>query len=227
MNKIIKNIALGICFFSVGCSSFSEKKLSHKFVPTPMPEEKPVKGPKTGSIYDTASFGSLFINDNKAHKVGDIITVQLSEDLDATNSRTLNTSRDNAITTALPVNHLGPISLRKVDTKLNGSTFKNAQTASGSLVQGNTLTGNVSVTVVKRYFNGNLEILGQKKLSLDDGEQYVRVTGIIRPKDISSQNVVLSTNIANADITYIGAGEMTDSMKRGWLSRIVDALSPL
>ena len=81
--------------------------------------------------------------------------------------------------------------------------------------------------MVKRYFNGNLEVLGQKKIVLDDGEQYVRVSGLVRPKDISSDNVILSTRIANADITYIGAGETTDAMKKGWLSRIVDNLSPL
>ena len=209
-----------------GCSSYVEKKVSKAFIPTPMPEFETNKGPLTGGIYNSTVFGSLFVNDNKAHKVGDIITVQLAEDLDATNSRTLNKSRDNALLTAIPANHIGPVSLRQVDKKLNAGTFKNTQAASGSLVQGNTLTGNVSVTVVKRYFNGNLEVLGQKKLSLDDGEQYVRVSGMVRPDDITSDNVVTSDRIANADITYIGAGEMTDSIRAGWLSRITDALTP-
>ena len=73
---------------------------------------------------------------------------------------------------------------------------------------------------------GNLEILGQKKLTLNNGDEYVRVRGIVRPEDITSNNVVLSDRIANAEITYIGAGDVADAGRRGWLSSVLTSISP-
>jgi flagellar L-ring protein precursor FlgH len=73
----------------------------------------------------------------------------------------------------------------------------------------------------------NLEILGQKKLTLNNGDEYIRVRGIVRPEDITSNNVVQSDRIANAEITYIGAGDVADTGQQGWLSRVLTSLSPI
>jgi len=80
---------------------------------------------------------------------------------------------------------------------------------------------------VRVFANGNLEIIGQKKLRLNNGDEYVRVRGIVRPKDISSDNVIKSERIADADIQYIGAGDIARSGKKGWYSQILDSVSPL
>ena len=77
------------------------------------------------------------------------------------------------------------------------------------------------------YGNGNLEILGQKKLTLNNGDEYIRVSGIVRPRDISSDNIVPSDRIANADIDYIGAGDTAISGKKGWYSRFIENISPI
>lgn len=68
--------------------------------------------------------------------------------------------------------------------------------------------------------------MGQKKLTLNNGDEYIRLTGIVRPSDISPDNIVESDRIANADIKYIGAGQIADAGKRGWLSRAVNSASP-
>jgi flagellar L-ring protein precursor FlgH len=73
---------------------------------------------------------------------------------------------------------------------------------------------------------GNLEILGQKKLTLNNGDEYVRLHGIVRPDDIMANNVVMSDRVANAEITYVGAGDLADAGRRGWLSRFITSLSP-
>ena len=85
----------------------------------------------------------------------------------------------------------------------------------------------MSVTVVRVFDTGNLEILGQKKLTLNNGDEYIRVRGIVRPDDISSSNVILSDRIANAEIKYVGAGDIADTAKQGWLARVFTAVSPL
>ena len=90
----------------------------------------------------------------------------------------------------------------------------------------NSLTGQMSVTVARVFEGGNLEILGQKKLTLNNGDEYIRVRGIVRPEDISSNNVISSDRIANAEIKYIGAGDVADTAKVGWLQRIITGVSP-
>ena len=84
----------------------------------------------------------------------------------------------------------------------------------------------MSVTVMRVFPNGTMEILGQKKITLNNGDEYIRLRGLVRPEDISSKNLILSDRIANADITYIGAGDVADSSKRGWLGKAMTAISP-
>jgi flagellar L-ring protein FlgH len=82
------------------------------------------------------------------------------------------------------------------------------------------------VHVIRVLPGGNLEILGQKRLTLNNGDEYIRVKGIVRPEDISSDNVVQSDRIADADIKYVGAGELADTGKQGWLGRALTSVNP-
>ena len=77
------------------------------------------------------------------------------------------------------------------------------------------------------FSNGNMEIMGQKKLHLNNGNEYVRLSGMIRPQDISANNVVQSSRIANAKIAYLGVGDIADTGQKGWLSRALSSISPL
>jgi flagellar L-ring protein precursor FlgH len=81
--------------------------------------------------------------------------------------------------------------------------------------------------VVRVFTNGNLEILGQKKLTLNNGDEYIRVSGIVRPRDISSDNIVQSDRIANADINYFGAGDTARSGRKGWYTKMLETITPL
>jgi len=69
--------------------------------------------------------------------------------------------------------------------------------------------------------------MGQKRLALNNGAEYVRLTGIVRPEDIGSDNVVTSDRLAHADIRYIGAGDVADTGQQGWLSRVLTAVNPI
>ena len=76
------------------------------------------------------------------------------------------------------------------------------------------------------FENGNMEIAGQKKLTLNNGDEYVRLTGLIRPEDVSAENKIDSRRIADAQIVYVGAGEISDASQQGWLSRTMRNVSP-
>ena len=155
-------------------------------------------------------------------KVGDILTVALSEKFTASKSQSANSAKTDAYDITLPKVLVGSNTAGLFTTGTN-----QAFTGSGTASQSNSLNGELSVTVTRVFANGNMEILGQKKLLLNNGSEYIRLTGLIRPEDISASNVVSSSRIANAKISYLGAGEIADTAKKGWLSSLFSNISPL
>ena len=89
----------------------------------------------------------------------------------------------------------------------------------GELTQENSLDGSITATVTRVLPNGYLVIKGEKLLTLNEGSEVVRVSGIVRTTDIDSNNMIESTKIANAHITYKGNGVVSNSSKAGWLTR--------
>ena len=180
-----------------------------------------------GAIY-TPNKNGLFAMESRAHRVGDILTVSFTESFQATKSQNAASTKSSDSKVTLPniLENLAGTDLVPESTDLSAST-EQSFTGSGSSNQSNSLTGLISVHVVRVFANGNLEILGQKKLTLNNGDEYIRVSGIVRPKDISSNNVVPSDRIANADIDYIGAGDTAVSGKKGWYSRFIETISPI
>ena len=163
----------------------------------------------------------------RAHRVGDILTVSFTESFQATKSQNAATSRtsENSVTLPTVMGSILPNSLG--NSAELGSSGESTFSGSGSTNQSNSLTGLISVHVVRVYLNGNLEILGQKKLTLNNGDEYIRVSGIVRPSDISSDNVVQSDRIANADINYVGAGDTARTGKKGWYTKMLDTINPI
>jgi flagellar L-ring protein precursor FlgH len=84
----------------------------------------------------------------------------------------------------------------------------------------------LSVTVVRVFANGNMEVAGQKEITLNQGNEYVRLRGVVRPEDISATNVVSSARLADAQIRYTGSGHLADTAKPGWLSNLMRVISP-
>ena len=109
-----------------------------------------------------------------------------------------------------------------------GGSAQKTNSFSGSMAtnQSNSLSGTLSATIVRVFPNGNLEIKGQKKLRITEGTEYIRLSGIIRPEDISTTNTVSSAKIAEAQIEYVGAGILDSATKPGWGSKIFRAISP-
>jgi len=203
------------------CSSHVENLASEEFQPI-IPNIKEIKPDiPNGSIYSNSS-GGLFATDRRASKVGDILTVSLTEDFAASKSQSASASKSDSFSVDLPA----IIDTQAKDAQLTAggaTTFS----GTGAAAQTNSLRGQISVTVTKVFQNGNMEILGQKKMLLNNGDEYIRLSGIIRPEDISANNVIVSNRIANAQIAYIGAGDTADTGKKGWLSKALSSVSPL
>ena len=222
-------LALALLNLVSGCSNYIEDRASEAFEPVfPTVSLAPDTTRKTGAIY-RAGEGGLFSKDRRARKVGDILTVDFNEVFSATKAQTAASAKSDSFELSLPLglpNLLtGGLANGDPNNALTTSTAQ-AFSGSGNAAQSNSLTGRLSVTVVRVFDNGNLGILGQKELTLNNGKEYIRVSGIVRQEDISSVNTVPSNRLADAQISYIGAGDMADSSKKGWLSRAMRTISP-
>jgi flagellar L-ring protein precursor FlgH len=218
MHKIVPVLVIMLS----GCAQHNADRVSIDFEPM-YPQEMPLveTNNRSGTIFN-ATRGNLFSMESRAQMVGDIITVQFAESFQATKSQNAATAKSNDSSISLPT----ALGTPELSTKL-GSSLANTFSGSGSSAQSNSLNGQVSVHVVRVFQNGNLEILGQKKLTLNNGDEYIRVHGTVRPKDINEKNIVSSDRIANANIQYIGAGDIAASGKKGWYSKILDTINPL
>jgi flagellar L-ring protein precursor FlgH len=176
----------------------------------------------TGAIFNNGMglFGDLRSYQGGDLKVGDLITVLLSETTQASRSSDISTSRaatNDVVTEAQKESVLSKIGRGTgffSDFKLDGGTVTSDGT--GTAGQAASLTGSISAMVVEVLSNGNLVILGEKQLALTEGSEFIRVKGIIRPADIQPDNTVLSRRIANAQISYRGTGDLANASKPGW-----------
>lgn len=223
MKKVILAIALSQLVLLQGCAldTFSAKPDDPKYAPA-LPEEDYTNAVPTGGIYNPYAMNNGMYSDTSAHKVGDIISVVLEESTSASKNAKTNLSKEGN-------NNYGGINIagktvhyKKLTPTLSTSN-SNDFSGSAKANQSNSLNGQISVSVVKVYSNGNLQVQGEKWLMLNNGNEYVRVTGLIRPSDISSDNTVSSQRIANARIQYGGTGDFADTQERGFVSRLFNS----
>lgn len=166
-----------------------------------------------GAIYQ-AGYDMRLFEDNKAMRVGDVLNITLRELTRANKADGLNSTKENSASGSAPMLFGMPT---KIDTELSATReFKGLGTAN----QSNSLNGNISVTVVEVLPNGNLRVRGEKRVTLNQGDEFIRLSGIVRPVDIDPTNTVASDKVADATIMYIGEGAIADSSKMGWLGRI-------
>jgi flagellar L-ring protein precursor FlgH len=193
-----------------GCSVLPPQPLTHSpgFAPVyPVASEVPEQA--SGSLYNSL-LGETFLGRSRNFKVGDVITVSLAETSQASRTQN-NTLSRTASNDALPKEMGGGL--------LNVSQLAGAKLAStgvGSADQSAKLTGSVVVSVVEVMANGNLVVRGEKQMALSEGSEIIQVAGVIRPEDVSPNNSVLSTRLANAQITYRGTGDMAAATRAGW-----------
>ncbi|MEO0574599.1 MAG: flagellar basal body L-ring protein FlgH [Pseudomonadota bacterium] len=175
-----------------------------------------------GAIYQADLDVRLF-EDLRAHRVGDILTIRLQENTTAAKSSSTTAGKSSSADFASP-SVLGQNVTRNgneiLSATLSGSSQFNGE---GTSAQSNSLDGDITVTVVDRLANGNLVIRGEKWVTLNQGDEFIRLSGIIRPFDIEPDNSVASSRVADARITYSSKGVLAAANKMGWLQRFVQS----
>ncbi len=175
-----------------------------------------------GAIYQSHTSVSLF-EDVKAHRVGDTLTIELTEKTDAAKKASTSSSKEQSVGIEGPTILGRPVLLGGKEVFDTSVSASREFAGDGASSQSNQLSGSITVTVAQVLPNGNLVVRGQKLLALNQGDEFIRIQGIVRPVDITAQNTVPSTKVANAEITYGGRGAIDDSNRMGWLARFFNS----
>lgn len=217
-------IFIMLCSLLSACQSTTDERVQANdpfyapVVPN-YPEETVIED---GSLFRPHLANSLY-SDVTARQVGDIITVVLSENTAATKSANTTTSRETTADlqpiTGLAGNAIN-IGNQSIQLGLDSSKDFSGDAAAN---QTNSLQGAISVTVVDVLPNKNLVVRGEKWMTLNHGDEYIRLTGVIRPLDINPDNQIESTKIANARIQYSGTGTFARAQEKGWLAKFFDS----
>nr|WP_320009540.1 flagellar basal body L-ring protein FlgH [uncultured Desulfobulbus sp.] len=212
-----------------GCANNDEISM----IPIPEPLEEPVSGeaqPQSPGTLWNGDEGN-WLADIKARRLGDIVTVIIAEEASASKNATTATDRTSSISAGIS-NFFGlENSIANRNANITPSSLLNASSSNGFAGTGTTtrtenLAATLTTQVIKVYPNGNLKIRGGKSVTVNNENQIIYLTGIVRSYDVTADNTVDSSNILNAQITYTGKGAISDKQKPGWLMRIFDHTWP-
>lgn len=213
-------IVMASAIFLDGCSILPEREESYE----PPPPVSMASAPVTsGAIYQAGLEVRLF-EDLKAGRVGDILTIRLVERTAASKNSATSVAKATEATMGNPT-VFGQVLSKDGQPLFEGSLDgESSFDGVGSSSQSNSLVGDITVTVVERFPNGNLRIRGEKWVTLNQGKEFIRLSGIIRPYDISPDNSVLSSKVADAQITYSSKGVLAAANRMGLISRFFNSI---
>ena len=209
-----------LCAMSTACGLIPAKE--HKPEPV-VARVLPPPTPRTdGAIYQAGQQMELFA-DLKARRVGDVLTIVLNESTNASKNAVTKTAKTTAVANTGPTIFGKTITTKGVpilNTSMSGADSFDGE---GSSTQSNSLAGSLTVTVIDVQANGNLVVQGDKTLKLNQGDEFVHISGVIRPADIATNNTVTSDKLADARISYSGKGAVDSSNRMGWLARFFNS----
>lgn len=212
-----------------GCASTPVHD-SAAYAPTMAPPPVPMEQ-RQGAIYHETLGTSLF-EDSRARRIGDLLTVVLIEKTTGSKKAATNTEKKTAVDVSNPTFLGRPLSFnlpgnKAIDLNL-ASQWASDQSfeGEGDSSLSNALNGSVTVTVSEVLSNGYLLVRGEKRVTINEGVEYVQFSGIVRPTDIQADNTVLSTLVADAKITYTGDGDVTDATRMGAVTRFFNKFWP-
>lgn len=201
-----------------------------KAMPLPEPGPQPASLAPTGSLWAPSAGGSLFA-DLKAAKIGDVVTITISEESKASKAAQTIATRDKTFSGQFNFSGVGvgssvaspkgALAFGPYDGK-----FSNGFNGNGQTTKQDSLTAYMTATVVDILPNGNLVIRGSRWTKVNDEMQQMILEGVVRPVDINRNNSVQSQNVAEAKIFMVGKGPVSQHQKPGWLGQILDFVAP-
>jgi len=223
----MRHLPLTLCLLATvllaGCGTMHHQKKDQKDDDDGLSwAQEPVPPASNGAIYQVGRDVDLFENPIARH-VGDVVTIILNEATNAQKSAVTKTQK--STTDTLPGMSLfgSPVTIHGASVLSGNINDASKFDGEGNSAQSNSLTGYITTTVAKVLPNGNLYIKGEKKIWINQGQENVVLSGVIRPVDLAPDNSISSSRVANARITYGGKGAINDANTSGWLSRFFNS----
>lgn len=215
MNALRTMPLLAVLLLS-GCASLRQPPAE---TPPPLPQPAIEAPPRqiNGAIYQPG-YDTRLYEDRIARRVGDLVTVVFEESTNAKKDASTSISKDTQVDIGAPNVFGRPITIGGNPLSVSASASRSFD-GEGAADQSNLFKGVLTSTVIAVQPNGNMVIQGHKKLTLNRGDEYVTVTGVIRREDVQPGNTISSQRVANAQISYTGSGALADANRMGWLNR--------
>lgn len=204
-----------------GCASTPPTAVHQPMSARPAP--RPAAPAANGAIYQAGYVRPLF-EDRRARYVGDTLTVQLVEKTQASKKSSTNAQRDQSLAVSVP-NIIG-IPGKSFQGLTVDASDANKFAGKGDSAANNDFTGTITVTVIEVMPNGNLLVSGEKLLSINQGDEFIRFSGVVNPNYVTGANTVQSTQVADARIEYKANGTIDSAQVMGWLSRFFLTIMP-
>lgn len=201
-----------------------------------MPRQNLVQGPTSsppqpapvpianGSIYQ-ANYTRPLFEDRRARGIGDLLTVVLNERVNAAKNSEANAGRSGAggLTIKGVPRGLEGVVNDSLNTDISGKSDFNGK---GGATANNSVTGTITTTVKAVLPNGNLQVVGEKQIGINQGAEYIRFSGVVNPRFITTANTIQSTQVGDARLEYYGDGYIDEAQRMGWLQRFFLNVSP-
>ncbi len=179
---------------------------------------------ESGAIFQAGAPRLGLFEERRARYVGDIITVTLQERTNASKASTSRANRSGDASIAIPT--ITGLPGAPLEGAALGASSDSTFEGGGDSSANNSFTGNIAVTVLEVFPNGNLLVSGEKQISINQGTEYIRLSGVVNPVNVSPANTVSSVNVADARIEYRGRGYLSEAQTMGWLQRFFLSASP-
>jgi flagellar L-ring protein FlgH len=216
-------LSLGGCATPYGGMTVSETPVPANAAP---PQPIPMQTASTDDMSlwsEDMGFGDLF-SDPKARRAGDVITIQIAESSSASNSADTSTDRGSSLSAG--ISELFGVDTSTLQNLSVSGEMESGFEGSGSTSRSGKLNAYITARVVEVMPNRNLKIIGSREIMVNNEKQIMTIYGVVRPRDISENNVVLSNFVADARIAYSGAGIVDDRQRPGWVANALNTVWP-
>jgi flagellar L-ring protein FlgH len=205
-----------------GCAYIPNRQPITQQPMTAVPPAPPVNA-SPGAIFNAGYVGRPLFEDQRPRNTGDILTIVIAENINATKSSGANTKRGGSTSFNVPSAGFAPGFFSRANLNAQGA---NQFDATGGANASNTFNGVITVTVTNVLPNGNLVVSGEKQMLINQGNEFVRFSGVVNPNTVAGDNSVLSTDVADAKIEYSAKGVIDEAETMGWLQRFFLNVAP-
>jgi flagellar L-ring protein precursor FlgH len=220
--RALAGVALGAALCGCAPDALRRVEVARPLTVRPQPQAVIPPAANRGAIFQVATYQPLF-EDHRARTIGDLLTININEKINASKQASSTAARTGAMDFVVPDAQIGGRGIKGGSLSANS---KNDFEGKGDSAAKNVFTGAITVTVIDVLQNGNLVVSGEKQIGINQGSEFVRLSGVVDPRFILAGNVVSSTQVADARLEYRGAGYIDEAQTLGWLSRAFMSVMP-